>query len=316
MEDLTGAIKKVGAAAKNALEGNAKALRGFRAFGISNEDLRNLKDFELLQKVMAGGQGMSKATEEANLRNLGIKNPSLIINAAPQLANFGEFAAGKEKTGQIASPEQLRQLQELKFQFDALSDTIKTKMVPILLWLINTFNYAVVGFKVLGQIIYSVIGLITNTVVEVGLFIKNIFTEGWKAAGRDFVNNVANDASYAIKTGLIDGIGGIVDTYDKKEAAIQAKIEAFMKDQESKGETGGADREVANQKVPEMGSNQFLKIGGLMGTDVDMKIMMINQQIEDNTKQAAITLQNIFEALNKDNGKTMGVNAGGTFPVI
>jgi hypothetical protein len=277
MDTLDSAINKIGASADEALSGNAEKLQAFRYAGINQQDIKNTpSDFNLLEKVLANTQGESRSQIESILRGLGIRKPGELMPAVPGLSNFGSYQQAKEKAGELADPEQLRQLQLLKIKFNDLADEIQTKMVPVLIWAIDKIQLWVSYFK-LGWATIS-------NIIDYGISL-------WQAKFENAL--LPPDSKDRVDTNQLKRIYEKTDelnlkNYKKEESDRKSKEKAEMDAfKQQQNEIGQGERGTTTQHNTNFGSNQYLKVGGLMGVDVNVRLHQLTQNIAEFTKQTA-----------------------------
>lgn len=182
-------------AASSALGGDSKLHKAFQNLGITDADIKNLKNVELLQKIMQGTQGMSRNEGVANLNALGIRslNANSLLAIQPQLADFKNFKQDLKENGQIASNADLNNLAELKDRWEDIADTFRTKLIPGLVLVMDAINYLSKGLVQLAQLVGTTVGAMLGNLQNVS--VKSVaqgaveFTKGEIATTFDALKN-------------------------------------------------------------------------------------------------------------------------------
>jgi hypothetical protein len=250
-----------------------------------------------------------------------------------QLSNFGSYTKEKENAGEIADPEQLKQLQNLKLEFESLTNKIETDLVPATTFLMTIFNLVFHGAKILSTEIVNVIvtsfKVITDIIKGSALTWISIFKEMWKVftlketstTANKNVKKVVAEGKEKVETDIKEGVdtAKAIYTNDAKEQAEEAEkkrkqMEEFARQQAEK--SGKIDRDVPpSEKETKFGSNQYLKVGGLLGVDLNTRLSQMTSQVVENTKQIAQNTKVIADKLSKPisitpNGNGMSVPPG------
>ena len=321
MDAVSSAINKIGLSADEALEGNAKKMAALHFFKLNKDDLKTMSDFQLLQKAFENTKGQTRETVEAGLRQIGIKRPGELMPAREQLGGFKEFTNEKDAAGLLPNPEDVKHIQELKLQFDSLSNSIKSEAIPLFAWFIPIVFGVIDAFRKLGvymgTIVISSISRYTDTMKGIwdtakslythtdnAISGKETFTQAYKGYNED-ASNISDDlydkfkADNSEDSNLIESeLKKIDDEAEARKKASELADSIFKKDQEEK-EKGTANREVPTEKETKFGSNQYLKVGGLMGVDLNTRLSQITIQGVEYARQSAQSLKNIETAVSK-----------------
>lgn len=182
---LEGALSKLEISAGNALGGKKKQSDAFKAFGISDEQLKHSNKQDLLSLIGKGASGMTQSQAIPNLAAIfGGGNASGIFAMRSKLSNFDEFKKDKEDSGAIAKPEDIQALSELKLKWEEVADSVKARLVPVLAFLLDKIYGFGRGVTQLVELIGTALGAFFGSIEKFDI------VAGLKAFGEAFVNGI------------------------------------------------------------------------------------------------------------------------------
>ena len=275
MEFFTKIFPKIATAAQEAFEGSSKQLIAFSKLGLTQADLQ-LGKLDRLKKMMAGAGNISKAEAMTALRDLGLgKQAGRLLMMQPGLSDFDKTI--KEQSFRIASAEQLVIISELKDKFAELFDFLKVSFIPVL----SDLAAILLSFKTLLQAISNYLpdmGKVGNLKASDSLLHKMVEGSRWLAGLSPALTKFDQGGE------------------DMKEANRKLKEKIDFEKNKEKG--GGKDIENIGKRVPiEFESNQFLKVGGLMGVDINNRLQDIAEQQVEQQKITNDKLDTIIDKL-------------------
>ena len=265
MEYVEKIFQRIEKSASDALGGAADKMKALQLLGMTSEDAQ-LDKVTYLSKMMQGAGRLERGQAVEALRTLiGTRaDPNKLMALQPTLAHFDEYKRRKEAGGAFANDADLEKISQLKDKMNALFDALKVKLIPVLaeviVWVLKFVNSLV--FTIAHLYRYTALkwdaqrGASNDTQMDV--FFKQTAME--KRQNQKAEEKAEQDAKAARLLTQLD-----TNSHPTAEQPVQGKL-------------------------GELPSNQYLKIGGLMGVDTNYRLQRLQVDLQ---RQANNYLQQI-----------------------
>ncbi len=268
LDIFTKLFEKIAKASEDALGGSSKDMLAFTKLGLSQSDLL-LNKVERLKKIASGALALPRGEAETALRGIGIKNAPQFMAMAPSISGLDQFTQDKKNVGSIASPEDLVALAEFKDSMEELMNSIKVFFVPILSGVMTLFIRFKQGFEIF---FIGMTAMVKNGVSN----IKNLLTGHWTKI---------KSTREAIREALTDKLVEQANDDKMRSLRKQNHIDSILAGANVTDVSGDIPYKSDNA-VKNLSSPGNLKIGGLLGVDLNYRIQRLTEDMLNVAKES------------------------------